>query len=303
MVRLDDWRNPDGAELARDSEQREEDHAPAGGPLSDAQWAELRAHLPPLAGRDAECRAWLDHIRYVVRQDRLQTAQQPRRREVHEALAALRRRVRDFLETLAALGPLPDWREEQSPLAPDGPLNVLCAMPEALYGCASWARQQARCSNGLTARLTAVAQAADHLADGLKWADFVSKGKASDALPQTGDYGVRNLADAVHIAQRLDVALESALQRSKKRGGPVPKRVMVQAVVWLAELWEYYGGDFTHTPYIKTHYDGAPQTPTGHFVVKFLRMCVPSLLATTVSQFMADAIAFSNRRRQQLAAG
>ncbi|WLA76850.1 hypothetical protein [Bradyrhizobium diazoefficiens] len=269
MVRLDGFGQV--GPLACDSEQRQEGCAAPRGLLSDADFAELRAHLPQLAGRHAECRAWLDHIGQVVRQDRLQAAQQPSRREVHEALAAMRRRARGFLQSVPALGPLPDWRAEQAPMAPDGPLNVFCAMPEALYGFASCARQEASCSNGPAAHLMAFAEAADHLADSLKWADFVSQGKASDALPQSGDYALRGLADAVRIAQRLDVALESALERSKKCGGPVPKRVMVQAVVWLAELWERYGGEFTHTPYVKTRYDGAPQTHPGRFVVSPLR--------------------------------
>ncbi|RZN08873.1 hypothetical protein CWO91_20620 [Bradyrhizobium genosp. SA-3] len=304
MVQLEDKVDPrGGAELAHDSEHRKDDHAPPRGLLSDAEFNELRAHLPQLAGREADCRACLDHIGHVVRQDLLQMAQQPSRREVHVALAAMRRRARGFLQSVAAVGPLPDWRAEPAPTAPDGPLNVFCAMPDALYGLASCARQQAQCSDGPTAHLMAFAEAADHLADGLKWADFVSQGKASDALPQTADYALRSLADAVRIARRLDVALEAALKRSKKCGGPVPKRIMVQAVVWLAELWECYGGEFTHTPYIKTRYDGAPQTPAGHFVVKFLRMCDPSLCATTVSQFIAHAVAFRNRRRRHLAAG
>ncbi|WP_439369392.1 hypothetical protein [Bradyrhizobium sp. DASA03120] len=301
MVRLDGQCDPHKcAALAANSELRQEDRAPPSRLLSDAQFAELRAHLPPLAGRDAECRAWLDRIREVVRQDSLQMAQQPSRREVHAGLAALQQLVRDFLERVAVLGSLPDWQVEQASMAPDGPLNVFCAMPTALYHFARCARHQAECSSGLDAHLVAFAAAAVDLADGLKWADVVSQGKASDALPQTGDYAVRSWADVVRIAQRLDVALGAALKTSKRCGGPVPKRIMVQAVVWLAKLWEYYGGEFTHNPYVGTRYDGEPQTPAGHFVVKFLGTCDSGLFATAVSQFIAQAVASRNRRRRQL---
>lgn len=136
----------------------------------------------------------------------------------------------------------------------------------------------------------------------LKWLDFVSQHLLSNALRQTNDYAVRGLADAVRIALRLEHAATSALESRNKRGGPRPKRMMIQAVVWLAELWEYYGGTFTHNPREKTEYKGQPQSPAGQFVTKFLKLCDSEITLTAPSQFMAAAVAFRNRRQRQAAA-
>ncbi|WP_409192583.1 hypothetical protein [Bradyrhizobium sp. RDM4] len=175
-------------------------------------------------------------------------------------------------------------------------------LPETLYGFAARARHEAKYNGAPSAHLDAFAEAADGLAPVLKWLDFVSQDLLSSALPQTNDYAVRSVADAVRIAQLLDGAAATALEKSKKRGGPMPKRVMKQAVIWLAELWEHYGGEFTHNPRIKTDYKGRPQTPAGQFAFKFLKMCDSSIRETTVSQFMAEAVKFRNRP-PQLAAG
>lgn len=161
-----------------------------------------------------------------------------------------------------------------------------------LYGFASRARHEAKCNDRPAAQLVAFAAAADRLAWELKWGDVAPQAKISKALPPTYDYAVSSLADAVQIAQRLELALGSALAHSKKCGGPVPRRIMRDAVVRLAELLEYYGGRFTHNPRIKTQYEGRPQTAAGHFVFEFLYMCDSSIIETAVSQFMAQAVRF-----------
>ncbi|MCP3472114.1 hypothetical protein NLM33_17495 [Bradyrhizobium sp. CCGUVB1N3] len=268
--------------------------------LNLAQLSDLMEglRLPRLPGHELECRAWLNRIRDIVLKDCLQTDQQPTRREVHAALAELRKQTLLFLACAATIGPR-EWRADAAAIAPEGPLNVFCMLPEALYGFAAHARFEARCSAApLGMQLLAFAEAADGLAQGLKWLDFVAQDKAFKALPQTSDYAVGNLADAVRIAQRLDPALEHALETSKKHGGPEPKRIMKQAVVWLAELLDYYGGTFTHNPRIKTEYKGRPQTPAGQFVFRFLKLCDSSITETAVSQFMAEAIEFRNQQRR-----
>lgn len=269
--------------------------------LSDAEFYELIKATPlaALAGRESECRAWLNAIGEAVRRDHLQQKERPRWAEVHKALAEVRCRARVFAGCAANLVPLPDWAAEQSSLAPEGPLNAFCALPETLYAFAERARYEAEANGAPTAQLVAFAEATDRLAPALKWLNFVSQHLLSNALQQTNDYAVRNLADAVRIVQRLDDAASSALESRNKRGGPPPKPMMIQAVLWLAELWEYFGGKFTHNPRQKTEYQGSPQSPAGQFVTKFLKLCVPAPTLTAPSQFMAAAVAFRNRRRGQ----
>lgn len=298
MVRLDGFGKADQhdtRELACRSEQRQDDGAAQGFLLNNAQFAALSAHLSQLAGHEEQCRAELNDVREIVLQDRLQADQQPSRREVHEEMAKMLRLARDFLERGVALGLRPDWRVETPSSEPEGPLSAFRLLPEALYDFASRARREAKCCDAPAAQLLAFAAAADRLAWELKWGDVVPQDKASQALPQTGDYAVRSLADAVRIAQRLDLALGAALATSKKRGGPVPKRIMKQAVVWLADLLETYGGKFSHNPRVRSDYVGRPQTPAGQFVFKFLKMCDSAIAETTVSQFMAEAVKFRNR--------
>ncbi|MBP0113866.1 hypothetical protein [Bradyrhizobium vignae] len=175
-------------------------------------------------------------------------------------------------------------------------------LPETLDAFAERARREAKRSGAPTAQLAAFAEAAERLAMALKWLNFVSQDLLSNALRQTNDYAVRSVADAVRIALRLDDAATKALENRNKRGGPRPKRMIVQVVVWLAELWEYYGGKFTHNPRIKTDYKGQPQTAAGQFVAKFLEMCGFGTPDTAPSQFMAAAVAFRYRRRRQAAA-
>ncbi|MDH2357324.1 hypothetical protein QCM80_43225 [Bradyrhizobium sp. SSUT112] len=132
------------------------------------------------------------------------------------------RLVDGFLESAAALGPLPDWRVEIPSSKPEGPLSAYRILPEALYDFASRARRESKCGDAPAAQLLAFAAAADGLAWELKWGDVVAQEKTSKALPRTYDYAVSSLADAVRIAQRLDAALGSALKQSKRCGGPVP---------------------------------------------------------------------------------
>lgn len=302
MVRLDGFGKVDQhdtLELAcRSEQQRQDDEAARGFLLNNTQVAALNVHLPRLAGYEEQCRAELNDVREIVLQELLQADQQPSRRQVHEDMAKMLRLVRGFLELAAALGPIPDWCVEIPSSEPEGPLSTFRILPEALYSFASRAEREAKCCDAPAAQLLAFAAAADRLAWELKWGDVVFQGKVSKALLHTYDYAVNSLADAVRIAQRLDVALGSALKQSKRCGGPVPRRTMKYATVRLADLLEYYGGKFTHNPRIKTEYKGRPQTAAGQFVFKFLKMCGSSIAETTVSQFMAEAVRFRRRRRQ-----
>ena len=70
----------------------------------------------------------------------------------------------------------------------------------------------------------------------------------------------------------------------------------MQATVWLGNVFESYGGRFTHNPYVKTEYDGRPHSAAGRFVLEFLRTCDSTITETAVSYCMAEAVRFRNRK-------
>jgi hypothetical protein len=308
MVPLKGYGNIDERNTVLGSPSGEDwkDRGKQGFLLSDAQFAELTEglDLPYLSGKEQEVRAQLNSIREFVLKDCLQTDQQPRRAEVHKALAETGQQVRGLLDCAANFGYLPNWFADESSLEPEGPLfGVFCKLPEKLYAVAVRARYEAYMCKGGSDQLIAFAEAADGLARSLKWLDFVSQHKVHKQLHQTYDYSVRSMADAVRIAQRLELAVGSALETSKKKGGPDSQDVLKLAVIWLGDLIEHYGGKFTHNPRVKTEYDGRPHTQAGKFAFKFLRMCDSSITETDVSQFMAEAIKFRNRNRRRSKSG
>jgi hypothetical protein len=167
MVRLDRYVELDDAkaEPSAPSDQSGDRRQHQGFLLADAQFDDLikDLDLPLLDGREAKFRMQLNDPREVILQDRLQRAQLPSRAEVHKALAEVRKQTRVFLECAATIGPR-DWRAEARAIEPEGPLNVFCAIPEALYGFASHARFEAKHCDALSLQLVAFAEAADRLA-------------------------------------------------------------------------------------------------------------------------------------------
>jgi len=300
MVRLDGYARPDDAlgELDSHSEpagdQRQALHRPLTGVRCDDLIKDL--DLPLLGGHRTECHDWLNWIREVVLTDCLRRSRQPTRAEIHEALDQTGQLLRHFVN--ASEQRRADWIAEESSILAPGPLTVFWLFPRRLRALADFAKMKARQAD--IAELVILAKAADRLADVLMLLDGASSDKISRELPQAYDYEVRHLVDAVRIAQRLERATRTALETSKKRGGPLPQPTMVQAVIWLAELVERYGGTFTHNPYVGTAYDGSPQTPAGLFVLNFMWTCKPPLSATpqTVSNWMAAAIESRNRGRR-----
>lgn len=180
-------------------------------------------------------------------------------------------------------------------MAAPGPLTVFWLFPRRLRALAEYAKKKARHAD--IAELVVLANAADRLADVLMLLDGASSDKISRELSEAYDHEVRHLVDAVRIAQRLERATRTALDTSKKRGGPLPQPTMVKVVTWLAELVERYGGSFTHNPYLGLEYKGTVNTPAGQFVLKFLRTCDPSITEQTVCSLMAAAIKWRNRAR------
>jgi hypothetical protein len=278
-------------------------HDPNAGPgassegflLSDDQFDELMRAFPgPLRdGLEAELRMQLDGLREPIHTDRLQRAQQPSRAESHKALDHIGHYIRHFLNCSEELHF--HWVAADCQAEAEGALSVFWLFPRRLRALAENARREARQADN--AQLVMLADAADRLADYLMLLDEVSADKIDRQLPQKRDYEVRHLADAVRIAQRLERATRTALESSKKRGGPLPQPMMLQGVISLAELVERYGGTFTHNPYVGLEYDGAPQTPAGQLALKFLRTCDPSITEQAVSNLMAAAIRFRNRVR------
>jgi hypothetical protein len=273
MVRLDGYARPDDAlgELDSHSEpagdQRQALHRPLTGVRCDDLIKDL--DLPLLGGHRTECHDWLNWIREVVLTDCLRRSRQPTRAEIHEALDQTGQLLRHFVN--ASEQRRADWIAEESSILAPGPLTVFWLFPRRLRALADFAKMKARQAD--IAELVILAKAADRLADVLMLLDGASSDKISRELPQAYDYEVRHLVDAVR---------------------------MVQAVIWLAELVERYGGTFTHNPYVGTAYDGSPQTPAGLFVLNFMWTCKPPLSATpqTVSNWMAAAIESRNRGRR-----
>ncbi|WP_156944558.1 hypothetical protein [Bradyrhizobium sp. Ec3.3] len=261
--------------------------------LSDDQFTDVMSTFPGRLreGCEAEIRSQLERVREVMVQAEQQRAQQASRAQSHQALGHVIQHVGRFLSCAAQLEF--DWVAEHAPTEAAGALAVFYLFPGRLRALAESARRKAR--QGDDAPLRRLADAADHLADQLMRLDEASEDKICPQLLQNDDYDVRDLADAISIAQRLELASQTALAISKKRGGPLRQLTRLQVVIWLADLVERHGGTFTHNPYERLRYDGSPQTLAGQFVLKFLRTCSPSITPQTVSSMMAAAIRYRNR--------
>jgi hypothetical protein len=177
------------------------------------------------------------------------------------------------------------------------------SLPLALRALAASAKSTARVKKLHADHLLAFSASADGLADALHFLDFASKNEVLGFLPWTHDYHLQSLNEVVHIARRVLKATGRALKIGKNRGGPKPIGEMKHVVVRLAEVFAACGGKFTHTPYVKTEYDGKPQSKAGQFVRDFLTICDPSIRPKRVSQWMAGLIHSRNEpsRRKKVA--
>jgi hypothetical protein len=140
------------------------------------------------------------------------------------------------------------------------------------------------------ARLRALAERATALAHVLYQLDHASQDDVINRLPWTRDYGMETFVEIAGLTQKLGDAVSEALAAGRRRGGPRPFDELCQAVAWLGEVYEHCGGEFTHTPRAKTHYDGTPHSAAGRFVADFFEMCDPELPAQSISSAMAKVI-------------
>lgn len=258
--------------------------------LGDDQFADVMSTFPGRAGNEAELRAQLEWFREVFIQAERQHGQQATRAQSHQALGQIVQRVAHLLTCAEQLDF--DWVTEHAPTEAPGALAVFYLFPGRLRALAESARRETR--QGNNAQLLILADAADQLAEDLILLDEASEDKIHRQLPQKDDYDVHHLADAIRIARRLELAARTALEMSKKKGGPLPRPTRRQVVIWLADLVERYGCTFSHSPYDRLRYDGSPQTPAGQFVLKFLQTCT-SITPQAVSSVIAAAIRYRNR--------
>ncbi|MET4330405.1 hypothetical protein ABIB80_006259 [Bradyrhizobium sp. i1.15.2] len=242
-------------------------------------------------GHEADIRKELDWLReLILKDDRRWRAKQPSRAQINAALDDIARSVRQFL-TCAQHVEF-DWLAGNPPTEPAGRLSVAYSFPNRLRALVRSAR---RAGN---AELLMVADAADRLAEDLTMLNEPSQSRIFRYLPNTWDYEVRQFADTVRIAQRLELATRTALETGKKSGGPLPRPMLLHVVISLGELVERYGGTFAHNPYRGLEYKGEVNTPAGHFVLQFLQSCL-HITEQTVCSLMAAAIKRRNRTRDR----
>jgi hypothetical protein len=285
--------------------------------LSDAQFARLAAHLNitelPLM---AKVRARLDFIRKFYLTSRLYEAESPTQAERNAALAIVRKHIGAFRAAVDALGPIPDWSlSDGSPIENPSPFDMFMTFPERLGVLAEIASENVtpaqRRDEDQAALLLSLSHCAMVLACALSRLDDASQNDVMNRLPWTADYDMDCFAAVARLTQRLGDAVGEALAAGRRRGGPRPFRELPQAIAWLRKVYERCGGQFTHTPRLKTHYDGTPHSAAGRFVADFFEMCDQKLLAHSISSAMAEVISVSQppcrapnmQRRRRSAAG
>ncbi len=263
--------------------------------FSDCEFESLIAHLTfsGVSLLKQPLRSNLDFIRELVVKSILFESQKPSRRAIHEALKIVGNRLRSFLDATIDLDE-PTIRDLESDkilgVGYATAFQVFLSLPLALRTLAASARSIARSKKTHADHLLAFSASADGLADALHFLDFATQSELLRFLPWTNDYHLQSLNQVVHIAQRAFDATGRALKIGKKQGGPKPIGEMKHVVVRLAEIVEACGGKFTHTPYVKTEYDGKPQSKAGQFVRDFLTICDPCIRPKRVSQWMAGLI-------------
>ncbi|WP_334396216.1 hypothetical protein [Bradyrhizobium sp. AZCC 2289] len=279
-----------------------------GALFSDSEFERLIAHLnrSDVSLLKQPLRSNLDFVRELLVKSVLFESQKPRRKAIHEALKIVGNRLRSFLAATADLDE-PTIRDLESikilGVGHATAFQVFLSLPLALRALAASAKSTARAKKPHANGLLVFSSSADGLADALHFLDFASQSEVLGVMPWTSDYHLRSLKEVVHIARRVFEATGLALETGKKRGGPKPVGEMKEVVARLAEIFEACGGKFTHTPYVKTEYDGKPQSKAGQFVRDFLTICDPSIRPKQVSQWMAGLIHSRNApsRRKMMA--
>ncbi|WP_369722064.1 hypothetical protein AB8Z38_34880 [Bradyrhizobium sp. LLZ17] len=183
--------------------------------LSDDQFADMISTLP---GRlrdncEAKFRAEVEWLREVFIQAERQREQQVTRARSHQALGRIVQHVGHLLACAEQLDF--DWLTQHAPTEAARGLGVFYLFPGRLRALSESARRKAR--QGDNAQLLSLADAADHLADELVLLDQASEDNIHRELPDNDDYDVHHLADAIRIAQRLELAARTALEKSKKK--------------------------------------------------------------------------------------
>jgi hypothetical protein len=65
---------------------------------------------------------------------------------------------------------------------------------------------------------------------------------------------------------------------------------------------ETTGSEFTHTAYVKTKYEGVPQSHAGRFVTAFLKIVDPRLPETAIATEMAHFVKWRKRNGKKVSA-
>ncbi len=272
--------------------------------LSDAEFARLAAHLKVTElTRMAEVRAWLNFIRKFYLTSRLYEAASPTQAERNAALAIVKDHIEAFRVAVDALEPIPDWSlSDGSAIENPSPFCMFMTFPGRLRVLAEIASENVTPAQSpdrdQAALLLSLSHCAMVLADALFCLDHASEDDVTNRLPWTPDYEMDSFAEVARLTQRLGDAVGEALVAGRRRGGPRPFRELPQTIAWLAEVYERYGGQFTHTPRLKTQYDGTPHSAAGRFVVDFFDMCDRELRAHTISSAMAEVIFVHSAHRE-----
>jgi hypothetical protein len=117
-------------------------------------------------------------------------------------------------------------------------------------------------------------------------------------------YHTSNLTESIgNLAERLGNlgwAAAEALRDGKKQSGRHAPTHVQRAVTELASLYsEVTSNPFTHSPKVRTTYDGTPHSPAGRFILEFFSVVDPSISSTSLSTAMASIV----RSRPRSSAG
>lgn len=239
----------------------------------------------------AKVRVRLDCIRRFYLRSRLYEAASPSQAERNAALAIVKDHIAAFCAAVDALGPLPEWPLSQLPATEDpSPYCMFMSFPERLCILADLALESMLAQGPDGARQHLLSERAMVLTGVLHHLDHASQDDVFSYLPWTQDYDMDTFAEVVQLARRLGDAVSVALDSGRRQGGPRPFYELVHTITLLRELYECCGGEFTHTPRMKTHYDGTPHSAAGQFVLAFFEMCDPELRAHSINSAMAKVI-------------
>jgi hypothetical protein len=214
-------------------------------------------------------------------------------RERNAALGIVKAQIAAFRAAISELGSVPEWSlTEVGSIENPSHFFVFAILGQRLRALSSTVRGIASSSedSAQAARLRSLCDCAARLADSLFALDHASQDDVIRQLQLTRDYNVVLLSQVVSLVDRLDEAVGKALVKGRKQGGPRKCPELTQTISWLAEVYEDLGGTFTHTPYQKLAYDGAPHSAAGSFVVEFFGFCDPALTKLSISSAMAAVI-------------